>query len=355
MKWLISSLALMACLLQPVRARADVDLLVFPELRLAYEDGDRLTDPAVTPSLDLFFTAHKGRLKLLVETLAEEDDVSAERLQLGYEPAPGTSIWLGRIHNPLGYWITRYHHGTYLQPSISRPASAEFDHDGGPFPGHLVGLLFTTEQLFGPASLDYNLAVGAGPELRAEAGSGADERFLLHSIDLLKPNTGRHGVNVTARVSYRPDATADDAVSVFGSYVRVPVDNPAYDPVDLVITGLSVHTELDFTTLTGSLFVSGDHVQGDKGRGWRRFVTGYLHADLPLNSAVSAFVRFEHSWSYRDDPYVNLLQGFIPKRHVLGLCWDFNLGQALKLEYSRNQRQGHSFWQTLVNWSAVFP
>lgn len=53
--------------------RAETDLLLFPELRLEYDEGDGLADAAFAPSLDLFATAHREGLKLLVEAVATDD------------------------------------------------------------------------------------------------------------------------------------------------------------------------------------------------------------------------------------------------------------------------------------------
>jgi hypothetical protein len=61
------------------------NLLIFPEVRFDHHQGESLANTETTPILDY----------------------------------------------PLGYWNTQFHHGNYLQSSISRPEVARFDARGG--------------------------------------------------------------------------------------------------------------------------------------------------------------------------------------------------------------------------------
>ncbi len=66
----------------------------------------------------------------------------------------------GRYHTPINYWNTAYHHGTWLQTSISRPEMVQF---GGSFlPVHFVGALAEGAFSAGGLNLNYDFGIGNG-------------------------------------------------------------------------------------------------------------------------------------------------------------------------------------------------
>ncbi len=347
-------LGLALCLWMPCLAYADGNLLAFPELGFEWNSGDDPDDAVFSPLLDVFGSAHRGRWNALVEAIATDHDFHIERLHLGYDFSPASTLRLGRIHNPLSYWVMQYHHANYLRPSISSPESARFDDDGGIFPSHLAGLLFSTEQVLGERSIDYTLALGTGPELEGDhdsSGGGAK----LHAIDLFRPGEGRHRFNATARVALHLDNFGEDQVGAFVSRVRVPVAGTVYDAVNLSVGGAFLHWKRSSLALTGSLFLVRDVLEGAGETRPRHFATGYLHADLPVQGYWTLFGRLERSFGEGGDPYVGLLAQFIARRDVAGVRWDFSAGQAVKLEFSNNHGLTGDFRQILLNWSAGFP
>jgi len=65
-------------------------------------------------------------------------DVQVERTIIRYDYNDYFKISFGKYHTPLGYWNTAFHHGAWLQTTISRPQMVQF---GGTFiPVHFVGL-----------------------------------------------------------------------------------------------------------------------------------------------------------------------------------------------------------------------
>jgi len=66
-------------------------------------------------------------------------DVQVERTIIRYDYNDYFQICFGKYHTPIGYWNTAFHHGAWLQTTISRPQMVQF---GGTFiPVHFVGLL----------------------------------------------------------------------------------------------------------------------------------------------------------------------------------------------------------------------
>src|SRR5262245_21165115 len=99
--------------------------------------------------LDLFVTASFGeRWQALGETViesrpsedGEEFDVGVERLWVQYEAAPWLRLKLGREHDPVTYWNRRFHHGAWVQTSLSRPRIVQFEEDDGLLPIDVTGL-----------------------------------------------------------------------------------------------------------------------------------------------------------------------------------------------------------------------
>lgn len=66
-------------------------------------------------------------------------NVEVERLLIRFDRSDQLKFSLGRYHTPISYWNTAFHHGAWLQTTISRPEMIEF---GTRFiPVHFVGAL----------------------------------------------------------------------------------------------------------------------------------------------------------------------------------------------------------------------
>jgi hypothetical protein len=99
--------------------------------------------------------------------------VEVERAILRYDYNDRFKISVGRYHTPINYWNTAFHHGLWLQTTVSRP---EMIQTGGTFqPVHFIGLL--AEGTVGPPTigLGYNLGVGNGRgSIISRAGDAGD-------------------------------------------------------------------------------------------------------------------------------------------------------------------------------------
>lgn len=98
---------------------------------------------------------------------------SFERVIARYAHSDLIKLSAGRYHTPVNYWNQAFHHGQWLQTSISRPEMTRF---GGVFvPVHFVGLL--EEGAVGVAGLElaWNAGIGNGRQSDiAGAGEGGD-------------------------------------------------------------------------------------------------------------------------------------------------------------------------------------
>jgi hypothetical protein len=83
-----------------------------------------------------------------------------ERAILRYDLNDYFKISFGRYHTPINYWNTAFHHGQWLQTTISRPEMTQF---GGSFiPVHFVGTLVEGVTPAGGLNLNYNVGLGNG-------------------------------------------------------------------------------------------------------------------------------------------------------------------------------------------------
>jgi len=83
-----------------------------------------------------------------------------ERLIIRYDLNDFFKVSFGRYHTPINYWNTAFHHGQWLQTTISRPEMTQF---GGSFiPVHFVGTLVEGAVPAGGLNLNYNVGLGNG-------------------------------------------------------------------------------------------------------------------------------------------------------------------------------------------------
>src|SRR5882672_10234371 len=85
-------------------------------------------------------------------------NAEVERVMIRYDANDYFKLSFGRYHTPINYWNTAFHHGQWLQTTISRPEMTQF---GGSFiPVHFVGSL--VEGVVPAGGLNLNYAAGLG-------------------------------------------------------------------------------------------------------------------------------------------------------------------------------------------------
>jgi hypothetical protein len=87
-------------------------------------------------------------------------NAEVERSIIRFEQNDYFKVSFGRYHTPINYWNMTFHHGQWLQTTVSRPEMAEF---GGSFlPIHFVGALVEGAFPTGGLNLNYNVGIGNG-------------------------------------------------------------------------------------------------------------------------------------------------------------------------------------------------
>src|SRR5271169_1169439 len=87
-------------------------------------------------------------------------ELAVERSIIRYDYNDDFKLSFGKYHTPLGYWNAAYHHGAWLQTSISRPEMIKFG--GSLIPVHFVGAEAEGNIPSGGLGLGYSLGLGNG-------------------------------------------------------------------------------------------------------------------------------------------------------------------------------------------------
>lgn len=87
-------------------------------------------------------------------------NAEVERAIIRFDQSDRLKVSFGRYHTPINYWNTAFHHGQWLQTTISRPEMTQF---GGSFiPVHFVGALAEGTLPAGGLNVNYNVGIGNG-------------------------------------------------------------------------------------------------------------------------------------------------------------------------------------------------
>ncbi|HWR16618.1 MAG TPA: bZIP transcription factor [Terriglobales bacterium] len=152
---------------------------------------------------------------------AQQNNYSAdvERAIIRYDMNDYLKVSFGRYHTPVNYWNTAFHHGAWLQTTISRPEMVRF---GGRFlPIHFVGALAEGRIPSGGLGLNYNFGVGNGRQTISllsrdgDAGDVNSNRAFVASV-FARP-AGLYGLQVGASM-YRDKVSVDVANPVQSHY-----------------------------------------------------------------------------------------------------------------------------------------
>lgn len=105
-----------------------------------------------------------------------------ERLIIRFDHSDWLRVSFGRYHTPINYWNTAYHHGSWLQTTISRPEMIQF---GGKFlPVHFVGALVEGAVPAGGWNVGYKAGLGNGRNstVISRGGDAGDSNNSLASL-----------------------------------------------------------------------------------------------------------------------------------------------------------------------------
>lgn len=258
-------------------------------------------------------------------------DFEVERLFISYDFSDTYQLSAGRYHTPLGYWNAAYHHGSWLQTTISRPQTVKFG--SYVIPIHFVGALL--EGKVGQSDFGYRVGVGNGRS--QEVNDPID--FGDHNGKLAWMLTGnyrplRHMLDTGVSVyvdRVKPDAGANIDEIIASAYLALQGEAPEV----IVAYTYSAHEQRDNAVPDGSLH------------------SIYAQFGYRLPGGASDFkpyLRAERLDVDDDDPLLGA-RGLDYNGLTTGIRWDFSTFAALKAEFRREQfdkeNYANSFWLQL--------
>ena len=341
--------AAFAALVLPTAAKADVQALVFP-------DVSYLSHSSVAPGearsksevgVGLFASGKHADFVWLAEYFKSKSESEMERLQVGWRFGERDVLWLGRMHTPIGFWNTEYHHGTYLQTTRHRTQLDDFEDENSPLPKHFIGLLWDGSRATSAGGLvSYSFAWGQQPRW---GETSFEPRDILGRI-----KTGRHRYGGTARVSYRADEVGSDQAGVSVHHFTALGDGLPVRTVEQTALAAHVVKTVGSLKLSSTLVVAKNTVTTAKvAKG--HFFTMWLQAEHPVVDKVTAYARTERTFRVNADPLLQMMPGFEHQERLVGLRWDFATNQALRIEFIDGRRLNGIDRELAINWSAVFP
>jgi len=338
------------------QASSHQEWLIFPQIDLIYRnDAVHPTSPKkreAAASVDFFYSSDHNEIKWLAELFASENETGFERLMIGWSPRDNTTIWLGRFHNPLGFWNSLSHHGDYMQTAISRPHIIEYEHDGGSLPNHLSGVQAQITHSTDNGFWSYDIALGYGPELNTQ----------LKALDLLSPGSTENDLGATFRISYKQGAYASNKIGLFASKQTTPIRNSIYQEVDQSILGITSIWSWQTTEMIGAIYYFDNQLTGANNNPQNSFTSAYIQFDHTWRPAWAVYLRQESGTLKSEDPYSQWFPDILRNRTAIGLRHELTIHQALKFEVRTNAHYDDNFAQRnddftefQFQWSAFFP
>ena len=337
---------------QPSLAEFNGEFFLFPQADALFRSGINppdsdqgghhgpLDEDHYEAAVDFFLTYEVGNFRFLGEYLMSTEEQDLERLQLGW--VFGSRLfWLGRFHNPVGDWNTRFHHGAYIQTSISRPAIVAYEEHDGILPMHQTGLL--AEGMFDTArgNMGYSLSLAQGPEFDG----------VLHPLDVLDPSAGQHDTSVTLNLFRQQE---NGRIGLFGNYNRIPSVHEDLNEIKQWILGGFIDHEFERGNVYTAMYYVSNQLIGPAGILDDSFLNAFFQAEYQVSQKLRIFGRVEGTDGSKGDHYLALFPNFVKGRLLAGVRYDFVRKNALKLEISSNQIQADHYNQLMLQWSAQF-
>ncbi len=298
----------------------------------------------------LLVTFGIDRWRVLAEGVLSTEEAEVERLQLGFQINPGTVAWVGRVHQPSTYWNTEFHHGQYLQSSITRPAIEAWEDDGGPLTQHVVGLLIETEHgLADGTTIRLNTSAGLAPSLQP-AG--------LEPVGLHRGNSGQRFASFAARFDILPDGIGEQAYGLIAGSGGLAARGAGIAGLSRVQqTTLGVYGDVQSGPVRwlGTLYRIRNHYAfiTSPGAVTEHSTSWFLHGERRFGEHWLAYLRHE-STSGGGALFQQLFPDFMARRSIGGLRLEPATGQAVSLEIGRARTSADRYTEFRVQWSAVF-
>lgn len=348
---------LLSLLAMPSQAgeKAQHEFLLFPSVEVFDNtalDDEQFDSAGYITIADFMYSYSGNRLRFLAEYVLSTEESEIERLTAGWLFGEQTMLWIGRFHQPSKYWTTEYHHGQYLQTSLSRPGIEEWEDEGGPIPTHITGVLLETGQIRKDSS-GFHLAVSAGfaPVLTADS---------LEPFEPWDPSSD-HGLAFNFRLTFLPDYFGNNQLGILGGWSDIEIDSETSmsqlgtESIEQLQLGAYLDWRWEQLRVISNVnYLQHKHIRA-AGNTSDAFWSGYAQAEYAVGSYWTIYGRHENSSGADDTEFIRLIPKFVSQRNIFGVRWDFATNHAVTLEIADTKTITSDFGQYRLQWSAVFP
>ena len=246
-----------------------------------------------------------------------------ERMIVKYSFSDLFKLSAGRYHSPIGYWNSAFHHGAWLQTTVSRPEVIRFGSKIVPI--HFVGALLEGTLTSNSLGLSYMAGFGNGRhENISQAGDAGDINGDNAWMVQLNARPARYfGLNAGIGF-YNDRVTPDDRPEINEQTVSAHVVWAKESPEILVEYIYSTHDQVNDSSVSGDVnawYAQFAYRLKGKHRNWK------------------PYARYEKTEVDDSDPLLGD-QGLNYEAGILGVRWDFNPYAALKGEYRNEEFDG---------------
>ena len=301
-------------------------------------------------SLDFYLTPELGeRTRSLFELNFKMSTTGAlvtalERVQLGYQLADATTLWLGRFHTPYGYYNTAFHHGQQISTSLRRPKLVEFEASGGVLPAHTMGLWLAGGDRMDLGRITYDLYVGNS------------QRIVAGVIDTNNVG-GPHGNAIYGgNLGFLPEALDGFRVGVSAFTTKIEDDLTPRNLTRVNNYGVYVVYDTDrWENMAEYYHFDNEDLSGPTGK--HRSDMGYVQFAYRTGAWVP-YARYENAdFDQTDNYFAAQRSGGSYYRTALGLRYELDWSSALKLEIAETHetdRTNDSYEEALMQYAIRF-
>lgn len=314
--------------------------LFFPEV--AYFDNfDRpettnTKDSTTSPVISILHAGQYESFTTLFEFSANRHHERVERLQLGWDYSNHHHLWFGRGHTPLGYWNTEYHHGTYLQTSLTRP-NPTLTY----WPRHITGLSLDGEFNNG---IHYDFMFGLGSKI--DHGSISD-------FDIIDPDD-EYELSATAKLAYKPSEMSDTIFGVSFAYFELPYEESTRQDFEQYVVNGFINWADEKNRIITEIYYSHTNIPERDFSGDDDFVTAYIQYERIIIPEVTLYGRIEDSFGEENARLIKTFSGYTTEATILGIRYDIFKDHALTFEAASKDKLNDQFNSIAIKWSAVF-
>jgi hypothetical protein len=244
--------------------------------------------------------------------------LEVERSIIRYDYDDYFKLSFGRYHTPISYWNTAFHHGTWLQTTISRPEMVKI---GGIFiPVHFVGLLAEGSIPSGGLHLGYEVGLGNGRgatlSRAGDAGDVNNNRAWL--VNVFARPAGLYGFQVGGSF-YKDEITLPNGRNIREWIASTHLVWAKETPEFLAEFANSHHQDL----MTAQVFNT------------PAFYVQFAYRLPWLERSLKPYYRFEYIQPPQGEP---ILAGTDLTGSTLGIRYDISNFAAFKSEYRNTRR-----------------